>query len=102
MQGRLTGANSYEKGVDLDDLVDRPARHKLAGIDALRLRLHAADATAHVRIEREVDRAREHLAVLRGRQRLFDDLEVARLRRAGGTALENHAAAGRGRHGVLL
>src|SRR5206468_1457772 len=82
----------------LHDLSDRPAHHELARIDALRVRLHAADAAAHVRIEREVDRATEHLAVLRCRQRLLDDLEVARLRRSDGTALEDHAAGGHGRH----
>src|SRR2546430_1993826 len=58
----------------LDHLADGAAHHHLAEVDRLRVRASLAHAAAHVRIEREVDRPTEHLAVA-GPDALSDDLQ---------------------------
>src|SRR5207247_981706 len=67
----------------LDHLADGAAHHHLAEVDRLRVRASLAHAAAHVRIEREVDRPTEHLAVAGPRHRRLDEHEVVRTRRSG-------------------
>ena len=63
-------------------LVDRAADHRLTDLDGLRVGPRRAHAPAHVGIEREPQRAQQHLALARLRRRALFEAEIARLRRA--------------------
>src|SRR5262245_34813083 len=81
----------------LHDLADGSTDHGLAELDRGRIRLHVAHSAAHIRIQREPDRAHEDLAVLRLGHGCIGNLEIGRPGLPDGTTREQHAAVGHAR-----
>ena len=71
-----------------DDLAHGFAGHDLADLNGDGVGLLLAQPAAHIRVDREPDRSRHHLARARRRDRVLLDFEVrgARVRRAGGAS----------------
>lgn len=79
-------ADGYALGVGGDDLADRAALHDLAELEGRDVRLRVAHAAAHVRVDREVLVADQHLPLARRPDLGLDQGEVLWLRPADGTA----------------
>jgi hypothetical protein len=99
MAGPGIGADDDISGREIrmfggQNLADRLAGHQPAFLDGGGVGGPAGNAPAHIRVQREEDAARQHLAILRQRHRLLDEGKIARLRRAGGAGFQDdgHAA----------
>ena len=74
----------------LDHLRDGAADHDFAHGLGLRVGARVIHAAAHIRIEREIEDARQHLSLARRLRLRFHQAEIALLHLALGTAREQH------------
>ncbi len=85
-----------------DDVADRAADHRLPDFGGLGIGLRRAHAAAHVRVERQIADAHQHLAVAGLGHRTLRELEIAKPRPSFGPALEENLPVGLCCHRRLL